>query len=487
MTLDPRVLRAIGRAAAEHGSATGSRLGAMRVGLSSEAGACADVILRTLADQLVRFFPVMVARDQRSRDALIRAADIAGVPPPTFTDTADIDIVIGNPRPDVIDRTLFAGAESSTAHVARTGPQPCGRPGLGAVAAGYLVMLELLKAALEGMFDGDVEPIVELHWSALRLAPAQPAEAPGIERLELGHVVWMGAGAIAHGAFASLAALPEVVGSITLVDPDIYGTTAQARYVGVAVASLGRPTVHVVAEGLQSAHPDLRIDPQQHDLDAWYVRERPDGVVPLLVTTPDSKDARRHAALKLPRTVVNAWAEGFDVGVERFPFEGGRCLGCAYPLDQVALDEVRVFHTETGLPVWRVRELLDNGALLDARDVSTVAARAAVHPSQLEGRTLRSLREHLCAVGRIAPSPRHEPESVPLGFVSGLAGVAALGELIRHRQGLAPVGDWQWDTRLAAPPLPWPTGPRPGCFICGDDDHVAVYRARWSSAAAEAA
>jgi hypothetical protein len=108
-----------------------------------------------------------------------------------------------------------------------------------------------------------------------------------------------------------------------------------------------------------------------------------------------------------------------------------------------------------------------------------ILARYPLDASELRGRTVRSVREHLCAVGRlIIPG---NPEGVEaLGFVSGIAGVVVVAELIRWVLGKPTGKRWAWDARLAPQPgNAWPNGPRDECFVCADPDFVGAYRAKY--------
>jgi hypothetical protein len=222
------------------------------------------------------------------------------------------------------------------------------------------------------------------------------------------------------------------------------------------------------------------------DANTWFESNRPDCVVRVVVTTPDSADARRHVALKLPRIAINGFAERFDIGVGTYALGHGPCLGCRYPLDEAAISEVVVLNAETGLDPRRIRELLDIVAPLTEDDVIVIQARLGLDETaraNLVGNPLRSAREHLCAVGRITAPTTNTEVDVPLGFVSGLCGVAVAAELVRFALGRSPAPGWKANLKVPIPASAnWPQASSPDCFICSDPDYVEAYREKYGRA-----
>jgi hypothetical protein len=480
MTLDPRVLRGLGSVATAESPKVHARLAEARIALSVGNGPCALAISEIAADQLVRLFPQIVAGDGRSGQVVTEAIAWAGTEASCVGGEADVAIVIGDGPSVEAESTVFVGANRWRAHVSSTTPQITGSIGLGAAAAGYLAVLEAFKRMFSTWIEGPLELLSELHWSLFDWSIEGDSDGPDLRSLELPELVWAGTGAISHGAFAGLAILPNVSGRIIAIDPDEYGPSSARRYPRARSEWNGEPKSGCIRDWLQAVQPGLEVVDFATDLNRWYETSRPECVVPILVTAPDSKEARRHAALKLPRISINGWAERFRIGVETFPFQPGRCLGCAYPIDAEAVSELEVFRQETGLQPWRVQSLLDDAGPLSDEDIVAVAAKHGLAPDELRGRTIRSLREHLCAVGRVTPPGDSEALDVPLGFVSGLAGVAMLAEVVRFVL-TSPTGKrWEWDARLTpAPGNAWLHGPRPDCFVCGDADFVAVYNEKY--------
>jgi hypothetical protein len=481
MTLDPRILRGLGPSAVSESAALLARLGKIRVGLSVGHGKCAQAIGRTTADQLARLFPHLVAADTRTERLVGEQIAWAGTDTLCEVGPAELAIIVGDGAKIEAPQSIYVGADGWRVHMSDGGPQPAVRIGLGAPAAGFLATLEVFKRVFRPWIDGDVEEVTELHWSLFDWSTKGDDPGPELARLALPEVVWAGMGAVAHGAFWALSLLPRMSGSFFAVDPDPYGSQAVRRYPAARAAWEGKPKPDQIRDWLGGVNRQLRVISEVTDINSWYSAHRPDCVVPILVTTPDSKETRRHCALKLPRVAISAWAEGFRLGTETFPFRDGRCLGCAYPVDAEAISEIDEISKETNLKPWRVRQLLDAGGPLSDNDIAVIRASYPLDASELRGRTLRSVREHLCAVGRLTIPGNPEGVEVPLGFVSAIAGVVVAAELIRWVLGMPTGKRWAWDARLAPQPgNAWPNGPRDDCFACGDPDFVDAYRAKYS-------
>jgi hypothetical protein len=486
MTLDPRIIASFGQRATENAPALLARLAEVRIGLGVGPGRCSTAIGATVADQLVRVFPRLGAVEAMGKEHLRRAIEWAGTDAVVDEGPPDLTIVVGDIAGHPTSPAIFAGADGWRVYQSITTAQPTGALGLGAPAAGCLAVLAAFERIFADWIEGDCELPGEIAWSLFDWSADGDDPGPPIDTIDLGQLVWDGTGAVAHGAFWGISCLERVTGSLTLVDPDPHGLRSVERYAGARKQWQGTSKTNALRDHLAVVHPHLDIASEPTDLNRWYDTNRPECDVPLLVTTPDSKEARRHAAMKLPRTAVNGWAEGFEMGVEAFTMADGRCLGCAYPNDAEAVGEVHVIHLETELDPWRVQDLLDTADPLRPDEAARIAAKYQLSAEGLIGKPLRSVRQHLCAVGSLRPPDGQPAIEVPLGFVSAIAGIALLAEIVRLRLGLSTGRRWQWDARRVPTSLnAWPVGRTPNCFVCADDDFREIYDERYRETARE--
>lgn len=484
--MDPRILSGIGPAARDGSAAFLARLDEVAIGLSVEGTDRARRLALHLADSLVRLFTRFASGDAIASGILEDRANWVGRAIVGTTTRPDLAIVVGDAPAPPADRHLFVGAHGWRARLSRQESQVIGDLGLGHAAASFLAVNEVFKILFSEWIEPPVELIDELNWSLFDWSVGGDAPGPVVESLDVGDLVWVGAGAVAHGAFSAVPFVPSLRGQIDLIDPDPYGEQSALRYPGARVTWVGQQKPDAVRDELLAGR-GLVVRPHALDMNTWFERERADCVVPLLVVTLDSKEARRQAALKLPRVAVSGWADRFRIGVETFPFRPGRCLACAYPIDQEALSETAVYTSATGLKPSRVQWLLDHVAILDEGDIATIANQTGIAADLIRGKPLRSVRQVLCAVGRLANPATGEAVDVPLGFVAGLAGVATLSEIIRFAMNQSSGQEWNWDARLGLATNAWRFGPSDDCFVCADPDYARVFEAKYrSSISAEA-
>jgi hypothetical protein len=485
MTVDPRVIASIGPKATANAAALETRLASAKIGLSVGTGPCAKAVGSTVADQLARLFPRLVAHGPNGKRHLERAIAWSGSGASVVDGPADLTVVVGDGQWAGDNDVIFAGADGWRAYQSLVSPQPTEALGLGAPASGCLAVLGAFLRIFAEWIPDDSELPGEIAWSLFDWSVGDTDPGPPLDGLDLGELVWGGTGAVAHGAFWAMSVLPPLTGFITLVDPDPHGDQSVERYAGGRRRWLGVNKPEAVRGWLTRPQRNLVVNPAPLDLNRWYDANQLDCVVDLLITTPDSKEARRQAALKLPRASINGWAERFAMGVETFGFTDSRCLACAYPIDAEAVGEVTIIHGETGLDPWRVQDLLDSAEPLRPDEVERIAALFQRPPSEFAGKPLRSIRQHLCAVGVIRPPGAQEAVEVPLGMVSALAGIAVLAEIARLRQHKPTGRRWQWDARLLPTTLnAWAVGRTASCFVCGDDDFKVVYASKYGHGAA---
>lgn len=173
---------------------------------------------------------------------------------------------------------------------------------------------------------------------------------------------------------------------------------------------------------------------------------------------------------------MNGFAERFDIGVGTYRMTPGPCLACRYPMNDEAISEIVVMHAEVGLDPRRIRELLDTVAPLMEEDLTIVQQHLGLDEATrlaIVGKPLRSVREHLCAVGRVTAPTADAEVDVPLGFVSGLCGVAVVADLVRLSIGAPREPGGKANLKVPIPATAaWLQAALPDCFVCDDPDYV---------------
>ena len=109
------------------------------------------------------------------------------------------------------------------------------------------------------------------------------------------------------------------------------------------------------------------------------------------------------------------WTSGHYIGAGQYvPGDGRGCLVCAYPESvEAELDEVNLFHHQTGLYPDVVRELLDSARGLTPEEAQTVSqAKACRQSESLVSRFARSFQV-LCATGKVSLEQAKKTVDVP--------------------------------------------------------------------------
>jgi hypothetical protein len=385
--------------------------------------------------------------------------------------TYDFVVAIGCLAPGDVGPTRRIGADGWTLSV---GPQALvtenrNPVGPGAVAA--LVAADILKAILgANLGDRALRLPAEFRWSMFDYQDSLANPDP--MALDLGDCALFGVGAVTHAFSWYVARWPAPIsGKVDLVDRDTYAASNGQRYIGMRADFIGRAKVEH-ARALFGSHDGLELKPHKLDMNSYFAEVRPNCVLPLAIVGVDSAEHRRQLAMKLPRRVINIWTEGERVGASRYGFERGwACLYCAYPRDESgAPDEVSQIQSETNLAPVRIRELLNTSDALTDADAAVIAAHTGADLAQYLGQPLRSVRAHLCAIGRIPVRPNSPPVDVPLAFGSFLAGLGGFIELVKEACGDDSRRRWQFNSlRVPQSDNFWSMAPTAGCYLCGDD------------------
>lgn len=466
------------------GEALAARLESRRIGIwtTDDSNLASGVLLaEALGDVLGRFWrhleavgPLadLIAETARSAAASGRQPTDARVgwnPPYDFALAVGTDL-----PPGAATAGLRIGGTGWTALVGSAATVSEDRNPIGPAAAAAVAADEMFKTLFSDALGDRARPLpVEFRWSAWDYG--ENATEPGAMPLRFEDLHVFGVGAVTHGMLWVMERWPaDISGDMHLVDQDAYGESNGQRYAGMHAGDLGLSKPGQAARRLRARHPHLNMYPHDCvDMNRYFAEMRPDCRVRLAVAGMDNPEHRRQLALKLPMRVVNMWTEGDRLGAARFGIgDGWPCLYCAYPEDvSVPLDDVGRFWQETGLLPPRVRELLNSGAGLEARDVAVIARRYALSdPQSLVGEPLRSIRGVLCASAPIALPEAADSVDVPLAFASLLAGIGGFVELARELwQAPSQPGHWQLPVLTYPVAGNWfPRGPRRDCYLCSD-------------------
>lgn len=381
----------------------------------------------------------------------------------------DSELVIGDTAPRGDKPTIYAACGGDWAAVDRSPTKARGNPHpfLSACAAPSVVAAVLYEVINEvGLPYVDLP--LRFRFDQLGLS------LDALERQRnLDETVLVGAGAVAHGVLRALRHLP-VSGTLSIVDPK-----------KVAPGNFNRCT-YLHEEDLESTKAEALASRAGEDFDNLVLiphvgefREfsRINGPQKIVLVTVDSRRARRSIQSELPGRVVDASTTDIRrvvVYSNKQPSDGA-CMACIYR--HVPEENARENEIARGLGV--TLEDVKSGFITAASAASISAKYPAVSAGEITGKAYDSLFKQLCAAQALA-SPEGKQVLAPFSFVSALAGLLLVVELLRSLDEVANTNYWSVDPWSA--PIARVRVNRPrisGCECCGRPEFDAAAAELW--------
>jgi hypothetical protein len=422
-----------------------SKLSSTRIAValpSANAPASAALLAKVLVDALARFWPNIDFVGEIAESLLVVGHDAAkaGTAPVDcmklgWAPPYDMVVSVGGPPPDTKSPCIQVGADGwrvqfGEGAICGSSMNPVG-PAFAAGLAAAQVFAHCFSAALEG---SGLRPLGDWSADARDLFKAPQLELRAFH-LQDTHV--FGVGAVTHAMAWMIENWPEPIsGELHLVDSDKYGDGNGQRYAFMKASNIGTSKVTAVAERLTAAHPLLNAVSYNSGLNDYCEERGYDQPFFRIIAGLDSEESRRHAGLKDPARAINMWTSGYYIGAGQYvPGDGRGCLVCAYPEPvEAQLDEVTLFHRQTGLFPDVVRELLDSARGLTEAEARKVSQAKGAPIERIIGEPLRSVIPVLCATGKLPLDEAKKAVDVPFAFSSLLSGVAGFIMLLRDVQ-----------------------------------------------------
>lgn len=369
--------------------------------------------------------------------------------------------------------------------------------------AGTLGVAEAFRYVFADVLPHPRTGPIPTGWNLLDLHSPHD-RAPVDTQVDLGTVHLAGAGAVGQAAVATLAAWPQLSGTIVPVDPDTVDLSNLQRYLLTDDTSVDSAKTDIVTTAL--ADTGLTVDPQPVRWNASHAEQAPTVMVAL-----DSAEDRIAVQAGLPGTIYNAYTGRHDLGWSRHERLGtDPCLTCLYlptgptpsrtaqVADALEEPETRVaLYYAHDIPIgqplprpavpngnadWAERSILNDVAERHGLPEPDVVAHAHTHID-------RFYTGAVCG-GALLPLPRERAAVLPLPHASAAAGimlavqtiVAAAPTLRPHRS--ASIGA-RLDLLTRPTPYPSQSGVAREC-ICGDPDYRDAHDSIWSATAKDA-
>lgn len=404
-------------------------------------------------------------------------------------------IAVGSTPVMLSARTIYIGSNGWLAMASSQAPVHSGhsRNPFGAGAAACLGAANVFRSLFSDYLPN---PTMDhnLAMSLLHYDPTnQQPPNPELETIDLGESFLVGLGAVGNGAIWALSRVLGLRGTLHLVDGESVEPSNLQRYVLTQQADKEVAKTVLAARMLQTT----QLVPIPHPT-TWgeYLRSRSDWRLETVAVAVDSARARCEIQASMPRWLVNAWTQPWDLGVSRHDFVGDQaCLACLYfPQKEVKSEEQQISEA-LGLTDHRkeVGRLLLSGEPVDQDLIERVAKAKQVPVESLlafVGIPLRVLYSRAVCGGvmlRLGQAAPDEPETqAPMAFQSALAGIMLAAEMVAHagrlKQAHPPVTTKIDLLRPIGKYLNFEERKHPsGRCICQDEDYLRAYHAKYAT------
>lgn len=310
-----------------------------------------------------------------------------------------------------------------------------------------------------------------------------------LAEVDIGEVLFVGAGAVGNAALWSIARDTKIRGRLWLVDGEEVTLSNLQRYTLAAHADVGRSKVLLGEKALSGTQ--LSVESNQQTLEKFSdTHDLAD--IPVTVVSIDNAEGRRSAQALLPRLVVNGWTGDQALGASWHVFSrDAACLACLYHPHGQGSSAIEQAAKALGLPHDRAALLWVTRQPLSSDDVKIVAASLGVKESDLKpwrGKPLGDIyTDVVCGALPLDVTGVGKVETVPLAHQSALAGILMAAELLKRTDPQLsslsqPEPLVSWDNILLPPPAIWrkPRAREKGC-ICGDPDYQIAYERKWGN------
>lgn len=417
---------------------------------TSEGAASLDLLIRLIA----RFYPFisLCPLENGCEEILSSSKKLSRLINPKIAISQKLSaatdvIVIGKTTISVRanQKILYVGSNGWIARLSRHKPVSSGNSDnpIGAGMAACLAAANIFRGIFTSAAFDD-----ELTLSALDLDPTSTTPLnPSIDKLKIGQVFLIGAGAIGNGFLWGLRN-SKLSGSIVVVEHDAIDLGNLQRYVLTARKDEKKLKATLV-EDLFRDHRSISVNcvPNKWEEyldtlpeDSWRFEK--------VVVALDSANDRIGVQASLPQWVVNGWTQQGEIGVSRHTFLGEEaCMACLYMPQGEAPHQDEIIAEALGFSkdkevLLRVRTLIETSQPIDQSFLAEVAKAKAVPFEKLavyEGKTLNQLYTTAICSGMImelATGPVIARAEVPMPFQSALAGILQLASLIAHAANL---------------------------------------------------
>jgi molybdopterin/thiamine biosynthesis adenylyltransferase len=391
--------------------------------------------------------------------------------------------------------TFYVGSDGWTAKFSTKKPVGSGNSLIpfGAGFSACIGVSNIFRFVFRDFID-ETEFDDDFSFSLIGLQFENNSPAVKSKRIDLGHFILVGFGAIGNGAVWALSNAPFIKGKLTIVEPENIEITNLQRYVLADERHIKKPKIDISKEYLNNAL--LKIDPIQSDW-ASHLNDKNDWANRTILVAIDNVKDRIRIQSSLPEKLINSYTEKNVVGISRhLKFDKEACLVCTYLPSEEKKSYSQEVSDNLGLPLMEpvIRNYLFYLKPADELLIRSIAEANSIDYSQLEKFLGIQVSEFYARVvcGGLLMELRKDGKSIgnleaPLAFQSAMAGILLVTELILTKAGLRKNQLPTITQFFPLHPLRKEINPyhttfskdRTGRCICNDEDFINVYKNKW--------
>jgi len=400
------------------------------------------IAARTAANLLSRLsFQVSIGGDDDSLAETVDDADQFGFSYNRFDEEGDYDLRIAiGAQAFAADILVYASGwnvfltSNATPNLARqTSNEICG------AMLGVLISSEAFNRTVgPTLGKKDFQP--ELCISLLDYSSSISKVPASLPPLYISRATLIGCGAIGNAFVYAISLLPEVCGSLEIVDPDWFTRTNSHRYILANVNVSEPPRLYKTTRAVEflAHHHGLKVRGYEKNFDLFLTEDCDDRKVSFLISAVDNHAKRRQLGRETPREAINASTGNFTLAVsthyDSYRHQGSPCVGCHYPYQGAEAERNSLIAKETGLSPGEVGRLSNSNAPMTGELLETIANFRGLNPNiyvEFEGQPFDSFYQHGICGGTEVKTTGGRAE-IPLAHVSAGAGVLLALELIKR-------------------------------------------------------
>jgi hypothetical protein len=449
---------------------------------------CAEFAANLLARMFWKFTIPVAEHGGQAQIAKSMKSEILKIRPEAAVSSgkvADCWLCIGcKPRSDLTGATLSVDASSWMVYF--SSENPSGIRGeriynpLSAAAAACIWASEVFKTVFKGKIPNS-HPSGNFTLNLLDYSVnGIPSTNVFPANVDIGECHLVGAGAIGHGFLYALSKMPDLKGTLHIVENrDLHSGHLQ-RYVLTNPSNINGSKIGICQNALAGIG-GIEVKTHKMSFNEYAARERHDFKFNLVISAVDSGQTRKEIQAKLPKLIINGWTREAEFGVTKHDFiSEDACLMCLY-LNTEKIDENKMIGDALGLNSGHVEEMRRKNTPIKRDHIFHIAKQLGINQRELEsykGQSIEAVyRDLICA--RAPMEIHHQNFFVPAAYLSAIAGLFIAVELVKEKSAelksvMQPTTYIRYNT-LVDPYLLTQKRLKIGNCICGDDDYRAAY------------